>query len=221
MERNKSSYSYISDRIMLLQCLKCSLFYRSFSKLKAHKSAGPCADKLKLKKKEDKVDDITKSIQETKIYDDNNTLEENLGDNLNEQIKTEPNDIKKEIKTEPRDQHIKEEYATNIKLEPEYTSKEEYYEEHETSIKLEPKDTIKVEDQFDTADPAGFEYYDDAEEYVPAPIVVIDSDDEYEPESDDSAPDDDDVEAVRISLILSFPCLISSDRSSFIHLISY
>ena len=206
---------------MLLQCLKCSLFYRSFSKLKAHKSTGPCADKLKLKKKEDKVDDITKSIQETKIDDDNNTLEENLGDNLNEQIKTEPKDIKKEIKTEPRDQHIKEEYATNIKLEPEYTSKEEYYEEHETSIKLEPKDTIKVEDQFDTADPAGFEYYDDAEEYVPAPIVVIDSDDEYEPESDDSAPDDDDVEAVRISLIVSFPCLIASDRSSFIHLISY
>ena len=194
---------------MLLQCLKCSLFYRSFSKLKAHKSAGPCADKLKLKKKEDKVDDITKSIQETKIYDDNNTLEENLGDNLNEQIKTEPNDIKREIKTEPTDQYIKEEYATNIKLEPEYTSKEEYYEEHETSIKLEPKDTIKVEDQFDTADPAGFEYYDDAEEYVPAPIVVIDSDDEYEPESDDSAPDDDDVEAVRISLIVSFLVLLA------------
>ena len=189
---------------MLLQCLKCSLFYRSFSKLKAHKSTGPCADKLKLKKKEDKVDDITKSIQETKIDDDNNTLEENLGDNLNEQIKTEPKDVKKEIKTEPRDQHIKEKYATNIKLEPEDTSKEEYCEEYETSIKLEPKDTIKVEDQFDTADPAGFEYYDDAEEYVPAPIVVIDSDDEYEPESDDSAPDDDDVEAVRITLIVSY-----------------
>ena len=155
---------------MLLQCLKCSLFYRSFSKLKAHKSAGPCADKLKLKKKGEtleensKVDDLAKSIEKAKI-DNENTLEENLDDNLNEHIKAEPNDIIKEIKTEPTDAHP-------------------------TNIKLEPKDT------FDMADPAGFEYYDDAEEYVPAPIVVLDSDDEYEPESDDSAPDDDDVEAV-------------------------
>lgn len=159
---------------MLLQCLKCTLFYRSFSKLKSHKSVGPCADKLKLKKKAEnleeysKVEDLAKSIQETKIYEEN-TLEENLGDNLIDQIKTEPNDIIKEIKTEPSEVH-----AVNIKLEP--------------------------KDEFEVAKPATLIRYDDAEEYVPAPIVVIDSDDEYEPESDDSAPDDDDVEAVGLQI---------------------
>ena len=155
---------------MLMQCLKCTLFYRSFSKLKSHKSVGPCADKLKLKNKTENfeeystVEDLAKSIQGAKI-DDDNTLEEKLGDNLIGHIKTEPNDMIEEIKTEPT-------------------------EVHPANIKLEPKE------EFEVAKPATLMRYDDAEEYVPAPIVVIDSDDEYEPESDDSAPDDDDVEAV-------------------------
>ena len=167
---NEETNSYISDRKMLMQCLKCTLFYRSLSKLKSHKSVGPCADKLKLKNKTEnfeeysKVEDLAKSIQGAKI-DDDNTLEENLGDNLIGQIKTEPNDMIEEIKTEPT-------------------------EVHPANIKLEPKE------EFEVAKPATLMRYDDAEEYVPAPIVVIDSDDEYEPESDDSAPDDDDVEAV-------------------------
>ena len=154
---------------MLLQCLKCSLFYRSFSKLKTHKSLGPCADKIKPKKKVEnleeisKADDLAKSIHDTKINDVNATLEENLNEH---------------IKTEPTDHHIKEEYPPNIKLEPE-----------ETLVKEQRLDIAGI--------PASLSYYEDAEEYVPAPIVVIDSDDEYEPESDDSAPDDDDIEAVK------------------------
>ena len=101
---------------MLLQCLKCTLYYRSFSKLKAHKSGGPCADKLKPKNKEENpnVDSLAKSVEETKIEDDNLTLEENHEDNLSDHLKMETNDtIKREIKTEPS------EFSANIKLEPE------------------------------------------------------------------------------------------------------
>ena len=101
---------------MLLQCLKCTLYYRSFSKLKAHKSGGPCADKLKPKNKEENtnVDSLAKSVEETKIEDDNLTLEENHEDNLSDHLKMETDDtIKREIKTEPT------EFSANIKLEPE------------------------------------------------------------------------------------------------------
>ena len=105
-----------SDRNMLLQCLKCTLYYRSFSKLKAHKSGGPCADKLKPKNKEENpnVDSLAKSVEETKIEDDNLTLEENNEDNLSDHLQMGTNDtIKREIKTEPS------EFSANIKLEPE------------------------------------------------------------------------------------------------------
>ena len=101
---------------MLLQCLKCTLYYRSFSKLKAHKSGGPCADKLKPKNKEENsnVDSLAKSVEETKIEHDNLTLEENHEDNLSDHLKMETNNtIKREIKTEPT------EFSANIKLEPE------------------------------------------------------------------------------------------------------
>jgi len=80
---------------MLLQCLKCSLFFRSFPKLKTHK-VGLCADKPKtLIKAEstEQVEDVTSAIAATNLNQDNE----------NTSTKVE---IKQEIKTEVKEEPV-------------------------------------------------------------------------------------------------------------------
>ena len=150
---------------MLLQCVKCSLFFRSFPKIKTHKQQGPCSDKPK--------EDVKNEQFENVVKDDNG-----IGPPIeNLELKDEPDD--KKDQPESKDQIEKKEESTEITEVPEQDD-ETKEEVDKVVIKQEPME----EDANLNEEHINKSY--SSEVYVPAPVVDLDSDDEYVAESDES-----------------------------------
>lgn len=165
---------------MILQCLNCEKFFRSFSRIKYHKSL-QCSGELR----EEKNNEVTDNSEE-------NPWSYNL------ETPIQQNDVKTEIKQEDEKAdpiaNQEEEADTKAKiveLEPLINPKVEpvvvdVKHEEDESPELEAGEA-KDEDKRRRDPYAGGVYR-------PAPVTA-DSDSEYEAESDDSAPEDDDIES--------------------------
>jgi len=202
---------------MLLQCKKCSLFFRSFKKIKHHKEGTLgelCAGEEKKNvietPKDAPVDDsnnpwsynnITKEpensvkqedVKPEKVKDEpiSSVDNESNVDNTSEKVKptvgsedvTKSGDDKESNKTEEA-----------VKKEPETAESPSNNEE----IKKEPLDsgvTVKEESVDGSIPKIRKEAYADGI-YKAAPRALDSDSDEFEPESDESAPSDDDVES--------------------------
>jgi len=210
---------------MLLQCMKCDLYFRSFSRIKYHKAlqcAGEVREEIVPK------DDVTnlgddnpwsynleplKSVlkEENEIkpaLSSDSTLPVSIGgsDTIKEELKEESKEeIKKEILdnlndvNETKVNEDKETKDLKAKVKNEIGIKKEFIEsmdnDPDNPAELKAED-VKDEDgehvEKEDVKPIKKDPYADGV-YRPAPILV-DSDSEYEAESDDSAPEDDDIE---------------------------
>ena len=162
---------------MLLQCVKCSLFFRTFPKIKAHKDQGTCADKPKIEVKAEPVEHVENEVVDT-------TAAASADEAAAEPSENEPA-IKKEIVEPKEESDSKNPWSYNeIKEElDELTNKDS-----KEGVKDEPLDEKPV---------FAYKPLDGQDVYVPAPVVTLDdSDDEFEAESDESAPEEDDVETI-------------------------
>ena len=158
---------------MLLQCVKCSLFFRTFPKIKAHKDQGICADKPKIEVKTEPVEYAEKEVDDSAAPADEAAAEPSGNEPA----------IKKET-VEPKEEgDSKNPWSYNeIKEELNELSNKDSKE----GVKDEPLDEEPV-----------FKPIEGQDVYVPAPVVTLDdSDDEFEAESDESAPEEDDVETI-------------------------
>ena len=158
---------------MLLQCVKCSLFFRTFPKIKAHKDQGICADKPKIEVKTEPVEYAEKEVDDVAAPADEAAAEPS---------ENEPA-IKKETVEPKEESDSKNPWSYNeIKEELNELSNKDSKE----GVKDEPLDEKPV-----------FKPLEGQDVYVPAPVVTLeDSDDEFEAESDESAPEEDDVETI-------------------------
>jgi len=201
---------------MLLQCKKCSLFFRSFKKIKHHKEGTlgeQCAGEEKKNvtetPKDDPVDDannpwsynnITKEPEEPvkqedvkeEVKEEQNSSVDDLSnvENASDKDKSAVSD-EDVAKSGDDKESIKTEEA--VKKEPEIDQTAGSNEE----IKKEPLDPeVKVkEEPADGSIPKiRKEAYADGI-YRAAPRALDSDSDEFEPESDESAPSDDDVES--------------------------
>jgi len=215
---------------MILQCMKCDLYFRSFSRIKYHKAL-QCAGENR-----DKIKDEQSS--ENNIPDDN-PWSYNLQPSLHEikkeeelikpEVKSENDSLdhenvaeKNEIKSEPdpdfesskiASDEVKKETVIdnnaelNSSLVPPVEKSEEISSDPsiknssaETELKTEEEnvdDPIIKDEPMDVTDNVDIPLRRDPYAggvYKPA-AVLVDSDSEYEAESDDSAPDDDDIES--------------------------
>ena len=182
---------------MILQCMKCDLYFRSFNRIKYHKAL-QCTGEVR-----DNKDNLNDGV-------DNDANDNPWSYNLNpseapvkteEPIKTEvKEEIKQEVDTEVINNNNdekavkdeKKEYVEDDKdeiVKKEKSELEESNSEDVDDIKDEPVDG---EEDSDDKPRARRDPYKDGV-YRPA-AAVVDSDSEYEAESDDSAPEDDDIE---------------------------
>lgn len=159
---------------MILQCMKCDLYYRSFARIKIHKAL-QCKGEIRDNVKSEEEADIKPESENPWSYNLDPAKKEEGNNN---------NDVK----------NVKNEDETGFKSPSvnESTIKEEK-EEAEVKVKPEPLDNVKSEPQEVDGISGRKDPYADGV-YRPA-LVIVDSDDEYEAESDDSAPDDDDIES--------------------------
>jgi len=209
---------------MILQCMKCDLYFRSFNRIKYHKAlqcAGENRDKIK-------------DEQNPENIPDDNPWSYNLQPTASPQeIKNEEEIIKPEVKSENdslelENEAVKEEVKNEADSESLKVEKEKVKKEKEdnaelnsssvpTDIKSEEIESLNKEssvkkklenDSENVDDPTIKDEPMDVSDNVDIPLrkdpyaggvykpaaVLVDSDSEYEAESDDSAPDDDDIE---------------------------
>jgi len=202
---------------MLLQCKKCSLFFRSFKKIKHHKEGTlgeQCAGEERKDVIETPKDDPVDDSHNPWSY--NNITKESEEPVKQEEVKTE------EVKEEPKSSVNNESNVENtldngepavenkdvtksgddkeqnkteevVKKEPETDESADSNKE----IKKEPVDsevTVKEEPVDGSVPKIRKEAYADGI-YKAAPRALDSDSDEFEPESDESAPSDDDVES--------------------------
>ena len=201
---------------MLLQCKKCSLFFRSFKKIKHHKEGTlgeQCAGEEKKNvietPKDDPVDDtnnpwsynnITKDPEEPVKQEEikQEEVKENLDSSVDskadvESVADKDKAAEGEDATKSEDDKESNKIEDTIKKESE-TDKSDG---NKGEIKKEPLDAeVKVkEEPVDEGGPKKRkEAYADGI-YRAAPGALDSDSDEFEPESDESAPSDDDVES--------------------------
>lgn len=158
---------------MILQCMKCDLYYRSFARIKIHKAL-QCKGEIRDKVKSEAEEDIKSESDNPWSYNLDSVKPEEISNN---------NDVK----------NVKDEDGSDSVKSPSPLDTSKVKEEKEIKVKQEPLDNVKSEAQDDGGIPGRRDPYADGV-YRPA-LVIVDSDDEYEAESDDSAPDDDDIES--------------------------
>jgi len=189
--------------------------------MRIHKK-GACADKPKETVMDEVKDEINNEVKDAVMDELKDEVKDEVMNKVNYEVKDENKDEQKAVveeKSTVEDSNIKTETnKTNTKsgvLDPEEDSKKNPWNYQELDLKSEDnleadsdsrKDVNRKEPGFnsDKKDPSkdNPEKVESKEEnkfpgvYRPAPVVDDESDDEYEDISDDSAPDDDDVEAV-------------------------
>ena len=201
--------------------MKCDLYFRSFSRIKYHKAL-QCAGEIReenvpkddvslgddnpwsynleplksvLKEDNETKPELSSELSKPSSGDGSEAIKEELKeeskevikkeilDNLNDITKTEVNkgteikDVKPDVKEEIG---IKKEYVENM---------DDNDPDNPDTLKTEKEE---IDNSMKEVKPIKKDPYADGV-YHPAPILV-DSDSEYEAESDDSAPEDDDIE---------------------------
>ena len=167
---------------MLLQCMKCDLYYRSFARIKIHKALQCKGEIRDIVKSSDDEADIKPESDNPWSYNLDPVKKEESNNN------TDVDNVKKEDEGNfKRPEHFEPEVPSD-------TSKIKDEGEEVVKVKPEPLENIKSEPQEIKYGASGRRdpYADGV--YRPAQVIE-DSDDEYEAESDDSAPDDDDIES--------------------------
>ena len=181
---------------MILQCMKCDLYYRSFARIRIHKA---------LQCRGDIRDDVNASEADLKQESDEpwsyNLDPVKTEEGSNNNISEKEEYFEKDVKIKPESSHVKNEKVKeegDADVEGNKDSSR-IKQENDIRVKPEPVDNIKSEPRLDAegegreGDSGRRDPYADGV-YRPAPVMV-DSDSEYEAESDDSAPDDDDIES--------------------------
>lgn len=205
-----------------LQCVKCSKYFRSFAKIKAHKAGTlgeGCSgeEKKPIIKVPEPVDDATNPwsynlsvpeipSQPANIESDGDCPKENDISNDSSESKDDSLDVDEEKKLDTVSDIVGEEKKLDDAVRDTETVSSNIKEEikdvkemvvQSVKIKEEPKDIddIKIKEEPLDADAMSIkkELYADGI-YKAAPIVLDSDSDEFEPESDESAPSDDDVE---------------------------
>lgn len=162
---------------MILQCMKCDLYYRSFARIKIHKALQCKGEIRDIVKSSDEEADIKPENDNPWSYNLDPVKAEESNNN------TDVNNVKKE-----------DQVGFDGPKSPLDTSK--IKDEEVVKVKPEPLDNIKQESQDQDIKYGTSGRRDPYADGVYCPAQVIDdSDDEYEAESDDSAPDDDDIES--------------------------
>ena len=175
---------------MILQCMKCDLFFRSFSRIKYHKAlqcAGEIREKVEGKEEADRDSEVNPwsyNLEPLNVaLKKESQSESSKGDDVISPTTKSETDTT--IKTEKNNGDDK-----NITNAPE--NNEVKNNDNEVKVKAEPLD-VSIREEGDDAGSMSRDPY--AGGIYRQGTVVIDSDSEYEAESDDSAPEEDDIEA--------------------------
>lgn len=181
---------------MILQCQKCNLFFRSFAKMKHHK-AGTLGEQCAGEEKKAVIEKPEEPVQ-----DDSNPWNYNI-------IPATPVVVKEDVKSEEVNcvEGVKEGGEVNVDKtiakddnlgDLKNPPKEETEEKNDIKIKTEPLEAdseVKIKEEPVDGDIPFLKREPYADGIYKAAPIVLDSDsDEFEPESDESAPSDDDVE---------------------------
>ena len=173
---------------MILQCMVCDLFFRSFSRIKYHKAL-QCKG---VDNKDQETNDDSKKDCDIKQEDNPWSYNLESSSDLKEEIKSEATAEEQQASAE--NLNNKDSVKKNLGISEHVSVKKEYVEEDADEkvgvVKQEPtdEDSKEVKSETGRVDPYAGGVYRPA-------AVVEDSDSEYEAESDDSAPEDDDVES--------------------------
>ena len=175
---------------MILQCMKCDLFFRSFSRIKYHKAlqcAGEIREKEEVKEEADRDNEdnpwsYNLEPLNVALKRESQSESSKVDDVISPTTKSETDTA---IKTEKNNGDDK-----NITNAPE--NNEVKNNDNEVKVKAEPLD-VSIREEGDDAGSMSRDPY--AGGIYRQGTVVIDSDSEYEAESDDSAPEEDDIEA--------------------------
>lgn len=183
---------------MILQCQKCNLFFRSFGKMKHHK-AGTLGEQCAGEEKNAVVEKPEEPVEDASTNPWNYNLIPATPVEVKQEVKSEeakPQDGLKEgdemnvDKTVAKDENLADDEKNHPKVETD--------KKYDIKIKTEPLDAdseVKIKEEPLDGDVPFIkrEPYSDGI-YKAAPIVLDSDSDEFEPESDESAPSDDDVE---------------------------
>jgi len=202
---------------MLLQCKKCSLFFRSFAKVRHHKQ-GTLGEQCAGEEKKN----VFKAPEEEPVDDGNNPWSYNNKPKEPEvPVKQEEDNSSSETGKQEQESDSDNKSKENV-VKTQVEQKSEETAKNESKLKVDDKTENGIKEEIGTEDSAADvkikkeplapevkvkekpldgglpkirkEAYADGI-YKAAPVVLDSDSDEFEPESDESAPSDDDVES--------------------------